>query len=542
MSSFFLSQKISEDNTYDYNFENNISEDDLFSKAVIFSNLYGKITGNESVDTTKLHNGFILRTPTRLFYNTFYFIPNYLNLGNVNNDFEQDILVWNAHFYPATLQTINYERNQGVVLHAPENRLFKDLELKPIKVSVKKDGSNVIAIVANVSFSNNETFKLPINGTRQLVVLYLPEKEFDEVLTYKTEISQSRRKELRAKLYSNPIRSISHKYKLVEEILAKYLSIFKNAQAKTYLTPLWQEMKYYKEITAGSREIQIDPRIRNITVGSTVVIWENENKAFITNVTDIIGGVYKLQDVVPRTYKDCLVIPTLNANILESINVNRELIGMFNSDVVYTEANSDLNAFDVNLPFLNGKPVLEKWQEDGSMSISQKVTIINDTFAKPFIHINQDKALMKVQFKGLSQGLQEYHEWLDFFNYCSGQFRTFWIPTLGNELKLIVRSEINANSIAVLEPNDFTDRCAVRIARGRGCSMQFFYAQITKAHNQNGQFMLSLDKSVPFALELNDPTLRICLMYKVRLDSDEITIKHLDYYRKEISFGTTEVL
>lgn len=540
--SFILGQIKQDFDEYKYNFNFKLKDETVVSQARVLSLFPSRVQGESNLNApVKALNSFILRTPTRLYYDTFYFIPNYLDLGNINNDFEIDILVWNAHFYPNTLNEITYDKNQGITLIAPENKTFDELELKPIKVVVKKDGTSVVSVLADVGFGNGVNVKMPINGTRQLVVAYIPEQSFDETIEYKTEISSSRRVELRAKTSSNPIRTLKYHYKLPEQILAKYLSIYKYAQARTYVTPLWQEMIYFKQLLHGTKAIPVDVRYRNFKIGSSVIIWENEKKLFITNIKDINNGFYQLQDALPTTYRDCLVLPTFSANILENISITRELNGIFNSEVSFVEPNSDLQVEPLTLPFLNGTPVLERWQNDGAMNISQNVTIINDTFARPFIHINEDKALVTLSFNGLSTTLDEYHDWLDFFDYCSGRFRTFWLPTLGNELKLADRADINANSIAVVESNDFNDRCAIRISRGSGCGMQFFYAKITKAYNQNGKTYLSLDRSIPFAMEL-DNLIRLCLMFNVRMVDDAITIRHKNYYTKEISFTATETL
>ena len=171
------------------------------------------------------------------------------------------------------------------------------------------------------------------------------------------------------------------------------------------------------------------------------------------------------------------------------------------------------------------------------MSSLQKATFITDTFAKPFVHIEQDKGLFKLKASIIRNSLKEYHEWLDFLNFCSGRFKAFWLPTRFNDLRLAAVAETNQGFLELEHNVSYDSRNAVMISY----EGQQFYSKIKGNIIQNGRTRLILKDNMPFKIDKTKPY-RISLMYRVRLEDDEQTIEHESYYNKSISFGATEIL
>ena len=516
------------------------NEAQLFSENKTVDNLYSKtVTEKGELDFGDDVKGFLLTSPTQLFYNTIYFEPSFFTLGNVNIARTETINVWNAYLKPINLSKLDYDTTQGVLIETPENVNFNALELKIFKVKISKEGSPLIDISANFTFSNGFKFVLPITGSRTLIVAYLPNKSFTEIIAFKTEISQSQRKELRAKLYDNPIRKFNYQYLVDEELLSHYSDLFNSAQSKQYLVPTWQEMMLLKDgLLNGVKTIEIDEELRGFDELSNVLLWENEFKTFSTTIIKRQGNIITLKDSIPSKFNRCFIIPCETCTIQDAISISRDYENnIFKANVTYTQNNANLNAKNLNFPLLNGEPIFTIPYSKGNINSQQKVTFINDTFANPFQHIEQDKGLFKLSAQVIRNGLKDYHKWLDFLNFCSGKFKVFWLPTRFNDLKIAKDVVMNQGFIELEQRINFNSRNAVMIT----FAGHTFYSKIKNNVVEDGISRLILEDNIPFSIQ-QGTNYRISLMYRVRLADDEQTINHTDYFTKSISFTTTEIL
>lgn len=516
------------------------NESGILEANKVLNNIYT----NKITDGFKLNAGddipaFILNTPTQLFYNTVYFDPTFFNLGNIASSRVEEIMVWNAYLKPISLSNINYDNSQGVIIDLPTNRNFDALELKILKMHVNRDGSPLVDISAQFMFSNGFKFVMPITGSRTLVVAYIPDQSFVETLEYKTEISQSIRKEMRAKMYNAPIRKYNYQYMIDEELLSHFSNLFTDAQSKQYLVPTWQEMMLLPNgVNTAENVFTIDGELRGFEEKAQVILWENPFKVFATSIKKREGNTITLKDLPPQRYGRCFLIPCVLSTIQSQVDISRDYYNnVFKASIAFTQNNVDLQNKRLNLPLLEGEPVFIIPYSKGDMSSLQKATFITDTFAKPFVHIEQDKGLFKLKANIVRNSLKEYHEWLDFLNFCSGRFKAFWLPTRFNDLRLATVAESNQGFLELEHNVSYDTRHAVMITY----EGQQFYSKIKSNIIENGRTRLILKDNMPFKIDKTKPY-RISLMYRVRLDNDEQTIEHGSYYAKSISFGATEIL
>lgn len=522
---------------FDVEYENNTS---LFSANKQLNLQYSSVLQDGfKLGTGDDLKGFVLTTPTQLFYNTIYFDPSFFNLGNISVSRVEEINVWNAFLKPVTLSKLDYDTSQGVLIETSSNNNFNALELKVFKLKVDKNGSPLVNISANFSFSNGFKFVLPITGSRTLIVSYIPDKQFSETITFKTEISQSQRKELRAKLYSDPIRKYNYRYLIDEELLSHFSNLFNSAQSKQYLVPTWQEMMLLKNgISSGTKTITIDEELRGFNENSQILLWVDEFNTYTTKIIKRNANTITFKDSIPRKFERCFIIPCELYTIQDSISMSREYENnIFRANITYTQNNANLNAKQLDLPLLKGEPVFNIGYIKGNILSQQKVTFINDTFANPFQHIEQDKGLFKLSGQIIRNSLKDYHKWLDFLNFCSGRFKAFWLPTNFNDLTLAADAKINHAFLELKHSVSINSRNAVMIS----FAGQTFYSKIKNNVVENGITRIILEENLPFNLQLGT-NYRISLMYRVRLNEDEQTIEHEDYYTKSISFATTEIL
>lgn len=516
------------------------NDNDIFTANKVLTSIYSNIISDGfRTGTGDNLQAFILNTPTQLFYNTVYFDPTFFNLGNIASSRVEEIIVWNAYLKPISLSNINYDNSQGVIIDLPTNKNFDALELKILKMHVNRDGSPLVDISAQFMFSNGFKFVMPITGSRTLIVAYIPDQSFIETLEYKTEISQSIRKEMRAKMYSAPIRKYSYKYMLDEEMLSHFSNLFTDAQSKQYLVPTWQEMMLLPNgINTGENVFTINEELRGFEEKAQVILWENPFKVFATSIKKREGNTITLKDLPPQRYGRCFLIPCVLSTIQSQVDISRDYYNnVFRANIAFTQNNSNLENKKLNLPLLENEPVFTIPYSKGDMSSLQKATFITDTFAKPFVHIEQDKGLFKLKASVIRNSLKEYHEWLDFLNFCSGRFKAFWLPTRFNDLRLAAVAETNQGFLELEHNVSYDSRNAVMISY----EGQQFYSKIKGNIIQNGRTRLILKDNMPFKIDKTKPY-RISLMYRVRLEDDEQTIEHESYYNKSISFGATEIL
>ena len=482
------------------------------------------------------HIGFN-RDQIILFYNAVYFSIQELEITKTVGARDVAFTMWNAFSEPVSVTSVDIPTGSGITFSADDGTTLKSLELKTFNFRVVKGSENIDGYIT-FTFSNGFIFKLKLNVVSTQYLVFQPEKRVDEKLTYKTEISQSMCKELRAKLAQNPLYKLKYQYILDENQLAQVVNDFQAQATENYIVPLWLYIYEAKDLfySVGTQSIEIKGKFPYLREGDHFVFTDNHS-AQNCIVQNISGNVILLKNGLNYQFEGhCFIIPCRQAAALNGIAISRELNGVFKMSIEYTFKKHTLLFKALDLPLLNNIPVLTLPFRNGAMSNQQDIKIIQDTTTFPFVHINKERGLYTMNIDS-DVDRENYFKWLDFINYCSGRFKSFWLPTRTRDFELSTDA-IETNSFISVD-NSFN------LKTGYGLAITFenetVYYLITDITFENGLTNIILDKPLPKTITVSDKY-RISLLLRCRLNDDEITIEHSNYYNKTISLNAIEVL
>ena len=482
------------------------------------------------------HTG-INRDQVILYYNGVYFSIQELEITKTVGARDIAFTMWNAFFHNVSIVNVDIPNGSGITFSADEGLIFKPLELKMFNFRITKGSENIYGHIV-FTFSNGFVFKLKLSVVSTQYLVLQPEKKIEESYTYKTEISQSMRKELRARLAQTPLYKLKYQYILEEHQLAQVINDFQAHATENYIVPLWLHIYEAKEMyyPVGTQSIEIKGSFPYLREGDHFV-FTDDHSAQNCIVQSISGNVVLLKSGLNYQFEGhCFIIPCRQAAVLDGVKMSRELTGVFKLSIEYMfkKHTQIFNALD--LPTLNNIPILSLPFYDGAMSNQQDIKIIQDTTTFPFVHINKERGLYTMNIDS-NVDREKYFKWLDFINYCSGKFKSFWLPTRTGDFKLSTDA-VETNSFISVD-NTFGLKTGYGLAISLNNETNYYLIQ--NITFENGLTNIILDKPLPKTIGVSDKY-RISLLLRCRLNDDEITIEHSDYYNKTISLNAIEVL
>ncbi len=506
----------------------------ILSDGLLLSNKVTKTHQPYIIPTTG--KGMVLTTATTLYYDTIYFNPMFFLLGNVSSDLKLNLVVWNAQFKSAVLESLIYDESQGVGIDISNGVTFAPFESKVFQINVDKEGSALINVLAQFTFDNNKYYVLPISGDRTTLISLIPNENFTETLTYKTNISKSKRKELRASLATMPLRAYKQSYQVDEQFLSVVYSMFDNAQSKKYLLPLWQEMQLVESTSIGTRTFVIEEGLRGFVKGSNILLWESETKYELAEIVARKNNTISLKNSIGANYGRAFIIPLVQVDIEESVKINKANQNrLFEIDVTCLQVNGALYANDLDYPTLEGLPVFNKFSETGDNEFKQDVTYIRDTMTEPEKYVNFEKTQIAQTISVTVNNKSDYNKMLDFVHYLKGAFNAFWLPTMTNDIELGADILNNSGVFSSVNKVDLIKTTAVKITQGANVHYALLGDVIF-----NTTYNVSFKPNITFKVDKTQPY-QISFMRRVRSASDSLQITHKNYYTKTLSFTAVEI-
>lgn len=490
--------------------------------------------------TNLTKRGLLAKTQLYYFYNTVYFTPEVIEVEDITKERTYQVSIWNATFKPVTIQNINFNGKSGLIIQEPANKVLQPLETKTINITIPALVTGNINEEINFTFSNGEVRRLKIVASATNHFLFIPEHNWSEELEFKTAVSQSTNRELRAKIGAEPIRRFKYNYKVFDKHLLPLMENLRNAQSKTYIVPMWEEMEVAGYIPQGALTLPISEFRIGYKVGSYVSIYDSDDYQFVSEIVSLTNTSVTLKNPVPRTIERCTITPMRLCYIMDAVGVNREWYNNVSSfNITYTQYNTDIPKVEIPYAVLAGRYVFDEYTDLSNHEHSQKLMFLNDTFALPTIHVEQSRGLWRSSIHIMATNRKRYHEWLAFFNYISGSFKSFWLPDWGNEL-LITKTTSSGSGYLPIQSNikfDNIERYAIRI-ENNGKKWYFTLKEFTQ---YEGEFRLIFNGTLQETIKPTDKY-KICLMRRVRLNDDKVTLEHNTFYDVKCNLSVSEIL
>ena len=106
--------------------------------------------------------------------NKIYLQPETFVYDIINENFEEDIVVWNADKYGHWINSVSVDGSDGIELDMPDTPLYFTPETAVIwKLTVKEDGPAVQNTTITISWDTGQVNTISISGSRILAFPYI---------------------------------------------------------------------------------------------------------------------------------------------------------------------------------------------------------------------------------------------------------------------------------------------------------------------------------------------------------------------------------
>lgn len=271
-----------------------------------------------------------MRTFFETYYDKVYAIPTAIDFGAISTLAQRSVILWNAHLFPVTLDSITLDDAEGIFLDgAAVPVTFGPLQTRTYVFTASDSGPATLSAVAHFSFDPDENLDLPINGQRARVNPLTPNwrQPVNYEYEFKTDIVTSRNgREQRRALRSTPRRKMSYQATPTRTALRKFNDLMAAWHNNTIVLP---EFTRQRRLSAGAEVgaalVAFDGGTPNWMVpGATVVmVWKDQTEA--RRITAITPG--QLQFSGGSSYEwpvGTKIHPSLAGRFASAMNSKRE--------------------------------------------------------------------------------------------------------------------------------------------------------------------------------------------------------------------------
>lgn len=486
------------------------------------------------------YRGFIYKTQEYYFFNNIYFFPSSWKFGKISNEISSIGYVWSTYKIDNNLTLANaVTKDYSLVLKG--DSLFRPMAMKEYTITAFKRGN--LKFNENIEFNfDTDLLYLPVSGFRVQAIPYPPNRQFTETLKYKTSISSSmNNNEQRASLSKYPTRDFDYTYQIDSKYANSLTELFQDAQSSQFLSPVWHELTLpITKIVKGADKIYVNENFK-ISVDDSVFIYNNESDFEILEVKKIEKKDFKLvitlKSNVTKDYKQPLIIPAFACSIKSSIKYRTiNTVNMIEMKATLTQDNVKIDSINhtPSYPIYDDLPVMEEFNASDDWSQKQNVYFYDTQPAPLDFLVISDQGRWSKSFKKECNSKAEYDKWCEFFNWCKGRWKAFWIKDEQQSFTLLKDYTTPTSEIDVAKYGQVVKGQVVRIAKSKFDKVNVIYTKVAYTAYENDILKISLEDVINF--ELIKGTAQINLLRKYRLASDDVKIDHSEYNHKTIEF------
>lgn len=461
-------------------------------------------------------------------YERIHVSPISVNVGNLLSAQVIDITVWNAYYTSKTLSNIYENADAGLALIQPKPLpvVFTPLEVLVYQLQVGVNGPPVVTGEYVFDFSFVQ-ITLTAGGQRIVVVPFRPLEDVSESLEWKTNVIRAKAKEQRIALRDAPRQAVDYEYMFEDRQVSLSRAMYYGWANRQFGIPIWFEMEFVGTIIAGSTVISVNTSNVEYRVNYPAIIWVNDEEFEVLVVTAVNVGSIEVFVGPINTYENAYVCPVRYGRTSSGISYKRGPHNLIKARTSFDiDRNTDIGA-SIGLSTHDGLDVLTDVMYDigaGDERVQRNVTVIDnglgipvsdslytttdETFSLGFVCLDRDE-LIRVR------------KWL---HARKGKAKAFWLPTKSNDLQVV--SNISAgeqavNVVSIKYPLYYTTRTIQIVLKNKSR----YFLNVLGGISSGNVDTLSLSTSIPVNMDIDDIDY-INFMYKVRLDTDRVEVKH----------------
>lgn len=537
-----LVEELISNNGLDYreNKSESFIADNYYITEISPSFLHGGYQTFPQVETSLRKNGYLHLTEVNYFYDTFYFSPEEIAIPDLTQPKTYSISVWNAHFTYERLQSVTVQESDGIIVQNLNNPVFAPLETKYVTLYIPASAKGNINAVIEFKFTNGETYTISVSAKSTNFFTYIPEHNWSETFIFKTEISQSISRELRARIGNKPNREFQYTYKFTDKQLSKFSESMRNGQTKTWFVPMWEQLDSVLDINIGKLQYQKSPERIGYKTRGYAMLYKDDDNLLTSEIKAVSGDNITLNDALHFNADHALFMPMRLCYLMDTVGIGRDWYnGLSSGQIKFTEYNTEIPNTPINYPVLGDWYVFDTPTDKSAWATGQKVVFINDTQGEPVIHTQQDRSLHQHSANIHINTREAYHHLLAWINYLGGQYKSFWSPDWGRLLHLTRNMLAGSGFVAVHDYVGIDDwsKFALRIEVNK----KVYYFKLIEMLSSDSEFRLVIDGVLPIDIYTTD-NYSICLMRRMRLSEDEVTIEHNNFTDMKCTLNMVEIL
>lgn len=465
-------------------------------------------------------------------YHRVHIIPASVDLGNLLSSQSKQVLVWNAHLSQTELTTINQSGADGITLVQPQvvPYFMQPLGISTYEVQVDIAGPPTINAAYEFTFNTGEQHTLPVYGKRVVMWSIVPQHGFIENLEWLTDVMRAKAGENRHALRKSPRQTFEYTYWLDDKQYALTKAIAYGWGERTYGVPVWAEAQFIGTVAAGATTVNVNTTESDYRIGEVILLWSNYDNYQAYEIDSINAGSVDLRIPTSASLEGVYAVPVRYGRAKDGIKAERDSNKRTVVDATFdVTANYDLGA-SVGFAQYNSIDVMTDVMYKVASFEEQTwrdVYVVDNQLGVPMFDAKYSTATFKstVSWECTTRGqLWRLRKWL---HSRKGKWKSFWLPTKLNELKVVDDVTPNANSITVEYAGYSLYYGSRSIMIELKSGIRYFNTVTSGSDNGDGTETLFLQTQFDgvTSFQASDVSFT-CLMHKVRLDVDRIEIKH----------------
>lgn len=507
---------------------------------------YSSVTNNLPIDIEPKATLTTSKYPT--FFDDYYYRvhvnPNVLDLGNMLSSQSRNVEVWSAYFIDNTLTSITQNATDGITMLEPiaVPTVFNPLESRIYVFNITTNGPPILDADFMFNFAS-ESVDLNVIGRRVVIWPFIPETGAKEGLNWKTDVIGCFSSEQRIALREAPRQSFSYEFLLDNSQFSRAKAITSQWAHRVYGIPVWSEIsKIEATVSAGSSFIPFDTTYADYRDYDLVILWSSDTLQEALEINTVIPTGVNLKLPLISSWTNFYIAPLRFARTPSGIEFNRTSNKYIGASSKFEITQNKALPNEGSFPMYRGKVILT----DRSAvvgGITERITRTVDTFdnGSGLIEIdiqnNWVRHLQEISFvKTTRQSIWQLRQWI---HARRGKQKSFWLPSWNNDLEVVQTVSSAATAITV-KPISYSLFYTVKDIMIKLLNGAEIYLRIMSASTDiNGNEVLALSTSVGYDFNTTDVDF-ICFMSHCRLDTDQITINHIDNNHIETSIIVME--
>jgi hypothetical protein len=470
--------------------------------------------------------------------------PGVLSLGNLLSNQSRQVEVWNAHFEPKLLSSVDRLNVDGVDVAepAPAPTTFNQLESRTYTVSISTIGAPVIDGSITFVFPD-ESPALVITGRRVVVWPFIPQTRHRESLGWLTDVMRAYSAEQRVALRAAPRQSLGYEFQLDNYQFSRAKAISTQWSHRVYGVPVWSELTRLGAVPAGTTVLSFDTTSADYRADDIILVWESDLKYSAVETLALTTSSVELKLPLDQSFTNALVMPLRFGRTLNGSDFARSASDITLGRVTFLVTNNQDLAGDSPFPQYRGLDVVT----DRSVmadSMRERIVRSQDVFDNGSGPIEVDPEFSYADRTEMltfdTQTRAERWRLRKWLHARRGRQRTFWLPSWNNDLEILENVGSAATSL-IVRPIGYGLYYGIQdIMLVLADGSAYFNRVLSGSADPGGNDILALSAS--FGVDFTAAEVALCCFMKhCRLDTDNVTITHGYAGRATASMPVVEV-